>query len=94
MSAGQMVEDVRLAVEGRAPVGFVGRSGGGAPTTAEVLQAAESLARQKIDGQISPRMNRTRQGHEGTRGTEGNDFRSQFFLRVLRALRGDKTGVV
>jgi 2-oxoglutarate ferredoxin oxidoreductase subunit alpha len=45
MSAGQMLEDVRLAVEGRAPVGFVGRSGGGSPTTAEVLQAAESLAR-------------------------------------------------
>lgn len=45
MSAGQMVEDVRLAVNGLAPVGFVGRSGGGAPTTTEVLQAAESLAR-------------------------------------------------
>jgi len=40
-----VVEDVRLAVEGRAPVGFVGRSGGGSPTTTEVLQAAESLAR-------------------------------------------------
>jgi 2-oxoglutarate/2-oxoacid ferredoxin oxidoreductase subunit alpha len=47
MSAGQMVEDVRLAVEGRAPVGFVGRSGGGAPTTQEILQAAETLAGQK-----------------------------------------------
>jgi 2-oxoglutarate ferredoxin oxidoreductase subunit alpha len=47
MSAGQMVEDVRLAVEGRAPVGFVGRSGGGAPTTAEILQAAEALAAKK-----------------------------------------------
>jgi 2-oxoglutarate ferredoxin oxidoreductase subunit alpha len=45
MSAGQMVEDVRLAVESRAPVGFVGRSGGGAPTVAEILQAAESLAK-------------------------------------------------
>ena len=42
MSAGQMVEDVRLAVEGRAPVGFVGRSGGGAPKTgapAEVIRS-------------------------------------------------------
>jgi 2-oxoglutarate ferredoxin oxidoreductase subunit alpha len=47
MSAGQMVEDVRLAVEGRAPVGFIGRSGGGAPTVAEILHAAESLARAK-----------------------------------------------
>lgn len=43
MSAGQMVEDVRLAVEGRAPVGFIGRSGGGVPTTAAVIEAAESL---------------------------------------------------
>ena len=37
MSAGQMIEDVRLAVEGRAPVGFCGRCGGGAPTSTEVL---------------------------------------------------------
>ena len=37
MSAGQMVEDVRLAVEGRAPVGFCGKCGGGAPTSTEVL---------------------------------------------------------
>ena len=43
MSAGQMVEDVRLAVEGRAPVGFVGRSGGGVPGTAQIIEAAESL---------------------------------------------------
>jgi len=45
MSAGQMVEDVRLAVEGRAPVGFVGRSGGGVPTTAQIVEAAEALCR-------------------------------------------------
>jgi len=37
MSAGQMVEDVRLAVEGRVPVGFCGRPGGGVPTTDEIL---------------------------------------------------------
>ena len=43
MSAGQMVEDVRLAVEGSAPVGFVGRSGGGAPTLAEIRDAVEKL---------------------------------------------------
>ena len=43
MSAGQMVEDVRLAVEGRSRVGFVGRSGGGVPTTAQILEAAEAL---------------------------------------------------
>jgi len=44
MSAGQMVEDVRLAVAGMAPVGFVGRSGGGAPSTAELLEGARALA--------------------------------------------------
>ena len=43
MSAGQMVEDVRLAVEGRSAVGFVGRSGGGVPTAAQIAEAAESL---------------------------------------------------
>jgi 2-oxoglutarate ferredoxin oxidoreductase subunit alpha len=37
MSMGQMVEDVRLAVEGRRPVYFYGRSGGNVPTPAEVV---------------------------------------------------------
>ena len=37
MSAGQMVEDVRLAVEGRCPVHFHGRTGGGVPTAEEIL---------------------------------------------------------
>jgi 2-oxoglutarate ferredoxin oxidoreductase subunit alpha len=37
MSAGQMVEDVRLAVEGRAPVFFHGRTGGMVPTPGEVV---------------------------------------------------------
>lgn len=31
MSGGQMVEDVRLTVEGRIPVDFIGRAGGGVP---------------------------------------------------------------
>jgi 2-oxoglutarate ferredoxin oxidoreductase subunit alpha len=47
MSAGQMVEDVRLAVEGRAPIGFVGRSGSGVPTAHEILEAAKRLAKEK-----------------------------------------------
>ncbi len=38
MSAGQMVEDVRLAVEGRCPVHFYGRTGGGVPTSLEVMK--------------------------------------------------------
>ncbi|MBN2097672.1 MAG: 3-methyl-2-oxobutanoate dehydrogenase subunit VorB [Candidatus Omnitrophica bacterium] len=38
MSCGQMVEDVRLAVNGRAAVDFYGRSGGGIPTEEEILK--------------------------------------------------------
>ena len=37
LSAGQMVEDVRLAVEGRKPVHFYGRMGGNLPTQKEIL---------------------------------------------------------
>lgn len=37
MNMGQMVDDVRLVVEGRAPVDFYGRTGGIIPTPAEVL---------------------------------------------------------
>jgi len=37
MSAGQMVEDVRLAVEGKSPVYFYGRMGGGVPAPLEVM---------------------------------------------------------
>jgi len=38
MSAGQMVEDVRLSVSGRCPVHFYGRTGGGIPTPKEILK--------------------------------------------------------
>ncbi len=44
MSAGQMVEDVRLGVEGRAKVDFYGRMGGGIPTGEEILNKIEALA--------------------------------------------------
>lgn len=43
MSAGQMVEDVRLAVEGRAKVEFYGRMGGGIPTEEEMLRRIETM---------------------------------------------------
>lgn len=43
LSAGQMVEDVRLAVEGRIPVGFHGRTGGMVPTPDEVIFALRRL---------------------------------------------------
>jgi 2-oxoglutarate/2-oxoacid ferredoxin oxidoreductase subunit alpha len=37
MNTGQMVDDVRLASNGRVPVDFYGRSGGVIPTPDEVL---------------------------------------------------------
>ena len=43
MNAGQMLEDVRLAVEGRCPVYFKGRMGGMIPSPEEVLEAIEAL---------------------------------------------------
>lgn len=43
LSAGQMVEDVRLAVEGRCPVAFHGRTGGMVPTPDEILAALRQL---------------------------------------------------
>jgi pyruvate/2-oxoacid:ferredoxin oxidoreductase alpha subunit len=48
MSVGQMVEDVRLAVEGRVPVEFYGRCGGNAPSAEEVLEHVLKVARQYI----------------------------------------------
>ena len=39
LSAGQMIEDIRLAVEGRKPVGFFGRLGGMVPTPEEIETA-------------------------------------------------------
>jgi 2-oxoglutarate ferredoxin oxidoreductase subunit alpha len=43
MSMGQMVEDVRLAVNGRAPVAHYGRTGGMIHNEEEVLAAAERM---------------------------------------------------
>ena len=43
MSNGQMVEDVRLAVAGKAPVVFYGRPGGGTPTVDEILDQIRQL---------------------------------------------------
>ena len=43
MSAGQMVEDVRLAVEGKCPVRFYGRMGGEVPTTKEILKEIRKI---------------------------------------------------
>ncbi len=44
LSAGQMIDDVRLALEGRTPVYFHGRTGGMVPTPTEVAQTLLSAA--------------------------------------------------
>ncbi|HEY9766252.1 MAG TPA: 3-methyl-2-oxobutanoate dehydrogenase subunit beta, partial [Chroococcales cyanobacterium] len=43
LSAGQMIEDVRLSVEGKVPVSFYGRMGGIVPTPNEVTDALKKL---------------------------------------------------
>jgi len=43
MSMGQMVDDVRLAVNGKRDVHFFGRTGGMIPTPQEVLQKIREL---------------------------------------------------
>lgn len=45
MSNGQMVEDVKLTLNGERPVEFLSRVGGNVPTHEEVLAFAENLAR-------------------------------------------------
>ena len=44
MSMGQMVDDVRLAVNGRKPVYFYGRTGGMIPSVEEVTAEIQKLA--------------------------------------------------
>jgi 2-oxoglutarate ferredoxin oxidoreductase subunit alpha len=43
MNSGQMLDDVRLAVEGRAPVSFYGRMGGMIPLPEEVLEEVRKI---------------------------------------------------
>ena len=43
LSAGQMVEDVRLAVNGRKPIHFYGRTGGNLPTQREILDEIKKV---------------------------------------------------
>lgn len=49
MNAGQMVEDVRLGVNGKIPVNFYGRMGGIIPTPEEILQALQKMMK-TVDG--------------------------------------------
>ncbi|MGD1996645.1 MAG: 3-methyl-2-oxobutanoate dehydrogenase subunit VorB [Anaerolineae bacterium] len=53
MNAGQMVEDVRLAVEGRSPVRFYGRMGGVVPLPDEILPELEKMDAELAGGRES-----------------------------------------
>ena len=48
MNAGQMLEDVQLAVDGKCPVAFTGRMGGMIPSPEEVLEKIEALLGKEI----------------------------------------------
>ena len=41
LSMGQMIDDVKIALEGSRPVSFIGKAGGVVPTPAEVAAAAK-----------------------------------------------------
>ena len=48
LNAGQMVEDVRLAVNGRKPVHFYGRMGGNMPTQKEILDQLVAIHKGEV----------------------------------------------
>jgi 2-oxoglutarate/2-oxoacid ferredoxin oxidoreductase subunit alpha len=50
MSSGQMLEDVRLAVNGRAPIDFEGRLGGAVPSEGDILRKIEALGSARAGG--------------------------------------------
>ena len=43
MSSGQLLEDVRLAVSGKHPVEFLGRSGGGVPSEEQIIDRVKKI---------------------------------------------------
>jgi 2-oxoglutarate ferredoxin oxidoreductase subunit alpha len=53
MNTGQMVEDVRLGVQGRVPVHFYGRAGGVVPLPDEILNQILMLT-ERLDEQAAP----------------------------------------
>ena len=46
LSMGQMVEDIKLATEGKAPVYFFGRTGGIIPTPEEIVEEVKKIAKE------------------------------------------------
>ena len=45
-STGQMLDDVRLAVEGQKPISYLGHAGGVLPTVEEIVEAARKLIKE------------------------------------------------
>jgi 2-oxoglutarate ferredoxin oxidoreductase subunit alpha len=77
MNAGQMLDDVRLAVGGRAPVEFYGRMGGVVPLPDEILDAIAGLeraaARRRVSVYIGPLLNHQRSIAPAAVGGKGNN---------------------
>jgi 2-oxoglutarate ferredoxin oxidoreductase subunit alpha len=55
MNTGQMLEDVRLAVRGRIPVEFYGRTGGVVPFPEEILGEIKRISGGSIAADADPR---------------------------------------
>ncbi len=55
MNTGQMLEDVRLAVQGRVPVEFYGRLGGVVPFPDEILHEIDRVLKAKPNAGVDPR---------------------------------------
>jgi 2-oxoglutarate ferredoxin oxidoreductase subunit alpha len=55
MNTGQMLEDVRLAVQGRAPVEFYGRLGGVVPFPDEILSEIRRVTTARLQTDADPR---------------------------------------
>ena len=55
MNSGQMLEDVRLAVKGRAPIEFYGRMGGVVPFPDELLNEIRRIAAGPLSVDSDPR---------------------------------------
>ena len=45
-SSGQMLDDVRLSVEGRKPIRYLGHAGGVMPTMEEIVDAAKAALKE------------------------------------------------
>lgn len=56
MNTGQMLEDVRLAVEGKVPVEFYGRLGGMVPFPDEILGEIHRIASEPLTVSVDPRL--------------------------------------